>query len=181
MGTRGQFFLYVVIKGKRVLVYASYSQYDGYEWVSEVYELLRKLLAAREGWTVSELVTEMSETYKREIYFAGDVEASDTVTLELEQTLDMLPEDMEYQKEYYTSYGCSITGYGGACYYHEVIPETIANSVVSGITSTWEEPSDAFKAEAEAMMAKRVASCSDSCLLTDSDEEEAPPKPIRRR
>jgi hypothetical protein len=154
MGTRGQFFLYVVIKGKRVLVYASYSQYDGYEWLLEGYALLQKLLAAREGWTVSELGTEMSVTYKREIYFAGDTEACCSVSFELEQTLDTLPEDMESIPEYFTSYGYSITGYGGGCYYHEVIPETIANSVVSGITDTVAKPSDAFKAAAEATMAK---------------------------
>jgi len=171
MGTRAQFFIYVSIKGILFLVYSSYSQWDGYIWINDVREHLNTLLTSRKGWTVSELVTEMSQKYKHEIYFGYDTEASDSVTLNLEKELDTLPEGMDCQKEYYTSYGYSITRYMKGCYYHKVLPETIANSVVSGTIDTEVDPSEDLKAKA-ALAQEKMTECFWKDAEEDAEEEE---------
>jgi len=122
MGTRGQFYLYITISGKRFLVYTCYTQYDAYEWIDGVYELLGELLAS-DPVAVFALVEQMTAKFGSEMgYFACDTELTVHEELELETTPEeavfdifrrIQADGMEYCKPFSTFHGVT----AGDCYY----------------------------------------------------------------
>lgn len=128
MGTRGQFYLYIKVAGKKLLVYTTYSHYDGYFWLDEINAYLKELFKAQGTWSVPELVQKLKSKFGDTEDFACDAEAIEhmmLVTPDLTDSLDLTKFPFEERET--CEYGSQVTGVCGDCYIinsYDEIPDT---------------------------------------------------------
>lgn len=123
MGTRGSFYLYLMINGKKILLYSYYSHWDGYLNVGKVVDFYKTLMG--NNLTVEQVVCSLSARFGHADmnYFAGDAEciAHAELTCDLSSNLSLsdlgdLNSGFEYVKPGKASYGRMYTGQIGGCY-----------------------------------------------------------------
>jgi hypothetical protein len=116
MGTRGIFYLYVTIKGKRILIYAFYTQYDGYDVISDLVEYFMALTFPA---TIRQVLEYLDIKYPNATgYFPGDAEAVYHYTLSPVSDVSEI-NNLKYVEPFHSSYGSRITGNAGDCYIYE--------------------------------------------------------------
>jgi hypothetical protein len=82
MGTRAQFYLYVIIAEKRILVYSAYSSYDGYQWVDSIENFIRTYFKARGGSiALASIISELEIKFGLASGFACDTDVNFDVDL----------------------------------------------------------------------------------------------------
>lgn len=115
MGTRAQLYVYLVIDGKRVLVYTAYHHHDGHDWIADVTDRLKELM--KDTYVLSDLVNLLiSEFGPIADGFAGDTEASAHVDLVLDSHVALDTSQLVYEERSSTYYGNRETGYYGDCW-----------------------------------------------------------------
>ena len=132
MGTRGILYIYLIHKNIRFLVYATYSQYDGFDWIQGANAKLSELLATK-NWRLADLLDAYGTDYKFDGWFASDAEAiSHRYLIMADETanvnLDLAT--VRYEPKNVSSYGFNETGTYGDCMVrpddddcYEMIPE----------------------------------------------------------
>lgn len=169
MGTRGSFYLYLVVNGKRILVYTYYSHWDGWLNVGKVVDFYEKLMGS--AVTVEQVVSALSAEFGHidMDYLAGDAECIYHADLTCEGTnLDLSPPYFEYVRPGTASYGRHSTGQIGDLYIivdrkNNIFYPTIAGTNVTLGKAYQRNPSDDEPAKAALV---------EECLLIEEEEED---------
>lgn len=118
MGTRGILYIYLVHKNIRFLVYATYSQHDGFDWLPAATACFYALLSSREDWRLVDLLAEYQKEYSFDDGFAADAEAIGHVYLKMADETENVKLDLanfRYVPKATSTYGYCETGTYGDC------------------------------------------------------------------
>lgn len=108
MGTRAQFYIFILVAGKRVLLYSGYGHWDGFEWISDFLTYMRSL---PDNLTVEALLTHLRQRYSLEGSVSPDIEAYAEIEYIPAEPIDLDLEQLEYFPGKQASYGGRPTHY----------------------------------------------------------------------
>lgn len=120
MGTRGNFYIYLIVGGKKILVYTYYTHYDAFERIPDVIAFYKSLMATS-GYTVADVICQMTKSYNNDLDGPStDAECVYHANLECDLSLsdldDLDPSQFEYVTPLFSSYGRQVTAAVGDCY-----------------------------------------------------------------